>query len=200
MTYSKAARERYPSQKHTKRKTNKVNQEIPFSIIPNKEWKRYVDKFVSQLVSSMNSVMLLGGTFGLIFADVLMGGLSMGIIFTTPIPLLGFDFPPQILAFLLSFAFSAIQMMAWEALFTAKLSLLNTRTWIAISVGGLTLVLDTLIDTSVVGWLIDGTSPLAFTLEGQSFVYVALALAIAVLTGFNEILTIIFLRNYTSRN
>lgn len=196
MTQPKTARERYQNQKYTKRKITKVDHEAPFSIIPNRGWKDKIDQSVSWLVSSMNSVMLLGGTFGLIFADVLTGGLAMGVIFTTPIPLLGFFLPPQVLAFLFSFAFSAIQMMAWETVFTARLRSLNARVWIAVIVGGLTLVLDTLIDTSVLGWLIDGSSPLEFTLKGQSFIYVALAIATALLTGFNEILTIIFLRNY----
>lgn len=164
---------------------NAVKSPKKSSVIDDTKIKILSDgaKFISgwSMVTILFCMVIAGN-----IVDVAAGGLSLSLSMTRDIPFAGWLIPRELIAWSISIFISGVQVLLLIYWKTQQKSMgLGNR---AILFG--ILILDTMFDLALPGYLVYGTSPLDFTWVGHTPYFYALMLLVGLACAFAELATI----------
>ena len=139
---------------------------------------------INFLMAVVSFFVTITGTGALLIADVAMGAMVLGQLFTTSVTAFGWTFTPETLGGMISLATSAVQMVIWKAFFDTKSYALK---WVVLIPAVIIAVVDTLLDTSLTNVLVNGGDPIFLPQQKDTTFWLAWAV-ILLITGFNEAL------------
>ena len=171
-------------------------------------WAQGINKITTLSVNAIRSFSIIGGIIAVNVVDIVLGALALSLIITQSVQIGNLMFSPAFIAWSLSIATTGIQTAFWDQAIgwayrlrsekgtTATLTFLSGATVAFLLAGAVMMVVDTVIDISVVGWLMDGESPKLFlSAAAESYpMRSIITTLLVVLLGLNEPITLLMLR------